>query len=83
MPTHLVNSEVGVRADDRSAAEVHTLSAQVASEAALLTLEALHEAPAQNAVDKRMRGFSIVLIVHCLPLRRCTKPLYKMQWTNE
>jgi len=26
MPTHLVNSEVGVRADDRSAAEVHTLT---------------------------------------------------------
>lgn len=40
--------QVGVRADDGAAGEVHALAAEVAPEAALLALEALHKAPART-----------------------------------
>lgn len=44
-PTHLVYLQVWVRADDRPAAEVHPLPAEVAPEAALLALQTLHKTP--------------------------------------
>ena len=54
---HLEDLQVGVGADDCTAAEVHTLARQVAAEATLLALEPLHKAPARVEVRSRMATF--------------------------
>ncbi len=45
---NLIDCQIRVRGDDSATREVHSLAGQVSSEAALLTLQPLHKAPART-----------------------------------
>lgn len=61
-PCYLVDVQVGVRADDSAATEVHSLPRQVAPEPPLLALEALHKAPEEKRCEQ---GVVVSGIVTC------------------
>mmetsp|Transcript_10741 Transcript_10741/g.19426 ORF Transcript_10741/g.19426 Transcript_10741/m.19426 type:complete len:208 (-) Transcript_10741:583-1206(-) len=65
--TNLVDSNVWVGRDDSSSAEIDSLSAQVATEAALLSLEPLNEASQRLAsrLVYRRQSWQIAVDVHC------------------
>jgi hypothetical protein len=62
--SHLIDTEVRVRGDDGSSREVHTLSREVSSEAALLALQALAEAPRGFTESRLLEAGNITIDVH-------------------
>ena len=62
---NLIDPQVGVRRNDRSTGEIHTLSRQITTESSLLSLESLHETPNGFSQVRFVQARDITVDVNC------------------